>query len=211
MGWRPLGFQSYVKEHHIDHYKNVLKKIRYNLIDDQFSKRYFALKAKQNKGDKVFKRIVNALTSTKNIKLLPFQLNFVRKCLIPTLKQIYKNEWEKKLKQILKSHGIKNWFPEVLFISGRRMGKTLTLAMMVVVFAMFIESNHIHPLKIAVFSINRDASFRFIDECKSMLKCVRGKGNFKIKVTRGSITFTNIDNPNDVREIVAFCGKGDVR
>jgi len=173
------------------------------------------IKKKTNKsyrGDTIYKEIVNSITNTKDntIKLYDYQKRFALSCIKSTLPKIYGDDWEVNQLDIMDKHSLNTFSPETFFITARRMGKTLTLALIAVIYALKIPSDNIRAFRISVFSTTRDASYRFIDECKSALRCVNGLEDYDIKILCGRIIFTNSKNRNDVREIIAFCGRGEV-
>ncbi len=208
--WRSKLINPTIIQHHEEWEEHLIEEMSYHWGNDEENKIKKRLLEKKNKGEQIFKNIVRTLTDTKNIRLLPYQIKFVETCVKSSLPKLYGSEWDKNRKRILKTYGIKDFHPEVFFVSGRRMGKTLSLAMLVCTLAMCIPSDGVHPLKIAVFSINQGASYRFIDECNSALRCLKGIGRFIIDKTRGKIRFINIEDPDDIREIEGFCGKGNV-
>lgn len=208
--WRSKLINPTIYDYHENYQDYLLEEMKFKFLDDEEDEIKKRLLDKKNRGQKIFKNIVKTLTDTDNIHLLPYQIKFVEECINSSVAKIYGSEWEKNKKKILEKHGIKEFHPEVFWTSGRRMGKTLSLSMLVCTLAMCVPSDCVHPLKIAVFSINRDASYRFIDECNSALRCLKGLGNFIIEKTKGRIRFINIENPDDVREIEGFCGKGNV-
>lgn len=164
-------------------------------------------------GDLRYKRIVHALTRTDPIRLLPYQLDFVRACMTPTLPQIYGDEWVRDRAGVLARHGIDNFYEEVFYIASRRMGKTLTMAMFAVAYALSIPSDGSHPFRIAIFSVNKDAALRFIEECRVVMRSIDPAllDEFEISGKADRIVFRSRTDPNDVRTITSYPGRGNVR
>lgn len=164
-------------------------------------------------GDERYKRIVHALTHTNPIRLLPYQLDFVRACMTPTLPQIYDDEWQRDRAGVLKRHGINSYYEEVFYIASRRMGKTLTMALFAVAYALSIPSDGTHPYRIAIFSVNKDAALRFVEECRTVMRSVDPAlcDEFDISGKADRIVFRSRADPSDVRTITSYPGRGNVR
>jgi len=194
---------------HKDSYHGKLKDFNLTNIDTPES-RIYQKRKKTKEGDAVIKGIIKTVTNLKNITLYSYQLDFI-KVIIPTLfKQIYREEWKHDRQRILESHGMESTYEEVFFTSPRRMGKTITLGYACLAILVNVKKKLGRPYKIAVFATTKDASIRFIDECEMGWKNLDLADKYHFDRTATKITITNKDDPTDVREMIAFCGRGPV-
>lgn len=165
------------------------------------------------RGDAIYKRIVDLLTYSKEQPLYNYQLNFARTCIVPSLPLIYRDDsFEENQDKILASHGVKNFYTELLYIAARRMGKSLTCARIAVSYALSIPGKHRRPFRVGIFATSQDSADRDIEECQiatGHMDPVIMK-EFNIRVTASRIIFTNKKNPSDIRVIKAYCGRGQV-
>ena len=179
------------------------------LLDTDESRKYRSRRI-PNEGDMILENIIHTCTNMDNFSLYPYQQDFIKTCLVPLFKFIYRGEWNKNRKQILQRNNVIGVYSEVLFKSPRRMGKTITLAIFCIAVASNINKDPTRPYHIAVFATTQDASKRFIDECEIYWNLIDKRHEFKFDRRAYMIIITNLKDQNDQRFIIAYCGSGAV-
>jgi len=194
-------------------YKGFHKRNHYNL-----KKSHFDLKNNKNRsiddlvedGHKTIENIRETINTLKTIDLYNYQRDFIRICMVTLMYYIYKKVWSRKMVEIMDHFGLTKIFYEVLFVAPRRMGKTLTLAIFCMSVIINVAKNELRPFSIAVFATTKDAAKRFIDECDTHWSQLNKSGKFEYTRTAFSIVIESKNDSSDKREIIAYCGSGNV-
>lgn len=165
-------------------------------------------------GRRRFQNATNLLTTTRNIRLLPYQLSIAKDCIVSSLAHIYGESCFNRHKNvILEDHRIAKPCQETFVVSARRVGKTLTVSMTCLAIALSVPAHKSgRPFRIAVYSVTLKSAKAFIQECILNYKSFDAEftKNFSRHHTSDTIVFTNKNNPNDVRIIETSCGRGHV-
>jgi len=198
------------KYYHNQYYEDVDDNYMRNIFDNSRFELDNNDLSKNNNTDEIVEGIVRTVTNLKSMNLYSYQLDFIKLC-IPTLfKYIFRNRWNKERDKILKTYGFTGIYDEMFFVSPRRMGKTLSLAIFCISVIVNIAKDEMRPFLIAVFATTLDSAKRFIDECEFNWKQIDKKDKYHFSRKAFEINIINKSDPTDKRRIVAFCGSGHV-
>ena len=132
-------------------------------------------------GDRRVKKMNEMLDSI----LLPFhrrrnvyQIAYHESYMIASLPKIYEKDWVTQSSRLLKEYGIKRVNPFVLAIAPRRVGKTLSIAVMVAVLLLVVLG-----IKVAAFSTGERASGLVMEE---VIKLLNATPEYKSRIVKAN-------------------------
>jgi hypothetical protein len=120
--------------------------------------------------------------------------------------QIFRDDLDEELDDLLQEYGITELQTEAMFITPRRWGKTYSVAMFVVAIALGIEAFQ-QPFDISIFSTGRRASQKLLELIYAFICKIAGMKEMIIKHTVETIWLQGPNGDGDVRKISSFPSK----
>jgi hypothetical protein len=120
--------------------------------------------------------------------------------------QIFRDDLDEELDDILQEYGITELQTEAMFITPRRWGKTYSVAMFVVAIALGIEAVG-KAFEISIFSTGRRASQKLLELIYSFICKISGMKEMIRKHTVETIWLQGPHGPEDIRKISSYPSK----
>lgn len=140
-------------------------------------------------GDRILESILTILDSY-NYERTPIQKLWHWWYLQAILPFIYGEEWEAVAYRVLREHGLEKIRSEVLAMAPRRMGKTISIAMLVAAVITCVPG-----IRVAVFSTGRRASTFLTQETMRFVSQIPGAKNRIVKDSAEEIQFATEERP----------------
>jgi hypothetical protein len=120
--------------------------------------------------------------------------------------QIFRDDLDEELDDLLQEYGITELQTEAMFITPRRWGKTYSVAMFVVAIALGIEAFQ-QPFDISIFSTGRRASQKLLELIYAFICKIPGMKEMITKHTVETIWLQGPNGDGDIRKISSFPSK----